>query len=99
MDLASEIITDKEQFFSKLDLVTYEGRYRANALLKRLKIKVYINRDDASCCGYAIFRNDKTLITYMQIGGAIAPIHYIEELDERVKLQDAQKEPYLVVDF
>lgn len=99
LDLASETITDKEQFFSKLDLVSYEGRYRANALLKRLKILVYINRDDASCCSYLIFRNNKTLITYMQIDGVIAPIHYIEELEDRVRMQDAQKEPYITVDF
>jgi hypothetical protein len=42
--LASESITSKEDFFAKLDLVSYEGRARANALLKRLKVQVKVRR-------------------------------------------------------
>lgn len=102
IDLASETITNKDDFFAKLDeggiLTSYEGRYRANALLKRLKIKVYITRDDGQSSSYAVFRSNKILIVYMQLDDIIAPIHYIEELDERVRLQDGQKEP-LLVDF
>src|SRR5690606_8885880 len=40
--LAADQITDKEDFLSKLDLVSREGRNAANALLKRLSISVFI---------------------------------------------------------
>lgn len=43
MALASESIIDKDAFFAALDLVSYEGRNRANALLKELKITVRIH--------------------------------------------------------
>jgi len=39
--LASERITSKEDFFSQLDLVSFEGRAAANGLLKRLGIYGY----------------------------------------------------------
>ncbi len=40
--LAAESITSKEDFFARVDLVSYEGRARANALLKRLRIRVEV---------------------------------------------------------
>ena len=40
--LAADRIVDREDFFQRLDLQSYEGRYRANALLKRLGITVWI---------------------------------------------------------
>lgn len=40
--LAADRIVDREHFFERLDLQSYEGRYRANALLKRLGITVWI---------------------------------------------------------
>ncbi|MES2786149.1 MAG: recombinase family protein [Pseudomonadota bacterium] len=40
--LAAETITSKADFFSKIDLVSYEGRARANGLLKRLRVRVEI---------------------------------------------------------
>jgi hypothetical protein len=43
LSLASEAITDKAAFFKALDLVSYEGRNRANALLKELKVTVRFN--------------------------------------------------------
>lgn len=46
--LASERITNKAEFFQRLDLVSYEGRNRANAFLKRLEVKVYVGK------GYAV---------------------------------------------
>lgn len=42
--VAKELIIDKEEFFSRLDLVTPEGRNRANALLKQLKIRALVDR-------------------------------------------------------
>ena len=101
--LAADTIIDKEAFFADLDLVSYEGRAQANALLKRLKIVVAISKgcgDSRDTTGYGIFRSNKLILAYMQLdSNVIAPIDYIEELDERIRLQDAQKEPYPIVDF
>nr|WP_315428100.1 recombinase family protein [uncultured Albidiferax sp.] len=42
--LASEAVMSKKDFLEKLDLVSYEGRNRANTLLKKLGITAYINK-------------------------------------------------------
>ena len=42
--LASEKTISKEDFLEKLDLVSYEGRNRANTLLKKMCILVYIGK-------------------------------------------------------
>jgi DNA invertase Pin-like site-specific DNA recombinase len=42
--LASEKITSYEDFRESVDLVSYEGRSRANSLCKRLEVQVYIGR-------------------------------------------------------
>ncbi|WP_263261880.1 recombinase family protein [Pseudomonas sp. RIT-PI-S] len=42
--LASTQVISKEDFFQKVDLVTYEGRAAANSLLKRLGIQVQFRR-------------------------------------------------------
>lgn len=49
LDIGEQKITSKDDFFARLDLVSYEGRSRANALVKRLHIVVEMERreDDA----------------------------------------------------
>lgn len=42
--LASTQVISKEDFFQKVDLVTYEGRAAANSLLKRLAVQVQFKR-------------------------------------------------------
>ncbi|NWL19936.1 recombinase family protein [Pseudomonas umsongensis] len=42
--LASTRVISKEDFFQKLDLVTYEGRAAANSLLKRLRVVILFKR-------------------------------------------------------
>jgi DNA invertase Pin-like site-specific DNA recombinase len=42
--LATNQVISKDDFFQKLDLVTYEGRAAANSLLKRLGIQVQFKR-------------------------------------------------------
>ena len=88
LDLASETITDKEQFFSKLDLVSYEGRYRANALLKRLNIKVAIQRDN----GDTTYIMDKSGVNVLGIiseaSGRIDMLAFTDTLLDKVKSQD-----------
>ena len=43
--LASEGVMSKKDFLEKLDLVSYEGRNRANSLLKKLGVTAYINKN------------------------------------------------------
>ncbi|MNU70744.1 hypothetical protein D3C71_601560 [compost metagenome] len=45
IDLSSEYVTDKFDFFKKLDLISYEGRYLANQQVQRLGVKVWIKHD------------------------------------------------------
>jgi DNA invertase Pin-like site-specific DNA recombinase len=42
--LATERISNREDFLTKVDLDSYEGRSRANALVKRLDVLVYLGR-------------------------------------------------------
>ncbi|CAM3480600.1 recombinase family protein [Polaromonas hydrogenivorans] len=42
--LAAEKTIDKQGFLKRLDLVSYEGRNRANMLLKKLEVLVYIGK-------------------------------------------------------
>jgi DNA invertase Pin-like site-specific DNA recombinase len=59
--LAMDRITNKEDFFARLDLESYEGRARANQLLKRLGIIVTAFRTDDSV-EYMVYRKElKTL--------------------------------------
>lgn len=96
--LASETITDKEHFFAKLTegniLSSYEGRYRANALLKRLKIKVYISRDDSHIKGlstYFIRQDLKMVLYYICLDDMIIAKPLTDEQREKVKIQDWSK--------
>lgn len=56
-DLGRERIVSKEEFFSRLDMVSYEGRAKANGLLKTLGISVRIRRGEG--------RGEKAEISYM----------------------------------
>lgn len=56
-DLGRERIISKEEFFDRLDMVSYEGRARANSLLKSLDISVRIQRGEG--------RGEKAEISYM----------------------------------
>lgn len=44
--LSAEYVTDKFDFFKKLDLDSYEGRFLANQQVQRLKVRVRIKHDD-----------------------------------------------------
>lgn len=46
LDLSSEYVTDKFDFFKKLDLISYEGRYLANQQVQRLGVEVWIKHDE-----------------------------------------------------
>lgn len=60
--LAMDRITNKEDFFARVDLVSYEGRARANQLLKRLGIMVTALRTD-DAIRYTAYRKDLRILT------------------------------------
>ncbi|EPJ92145.1 recombinase family protein [Pseudomonas psychrophila] len=65
-----EKIINKKEFFSKLDMVTYEARARANYLLKTLDVTVTIGREDG-CTLYAVASNDHLNFFVVQTGDAV----------------------------
>lgn len=60
--LAAEKTIDKQGFLRKLDLVSYEGRNKANMLLKKLEILVYFGK------GYVVTQQ----VQYRHPGGELA---------------------------
>lgn len=84
--LASQNIINKEEFFASLDLVTYENRYRANALLIRLEIKVHI--DAKKPVRYYVERNNQALIEIYNDGHQPIIIPSTADQFERLKQQN-----------
>lgn len=70
--LAMDRITNKEDFFARLDLVSYEGRARANQLLKRLGIIVTAIRTD-NAIEYMIYRNELKILKMVHSDGDAEP--------------------------
>ncbi len=63
LQLANSRITNKDEFFSRLDLESYEGRNAANRLIKRLGLVVYIDNGGESLLehgqvGYSLWKAD-----------------------------------------
>lgn len=65
VEIGEQKITSKDDFFARLDLVSFEGRARANALAKRLNIVVEMERREND----AVFR-------VRDIGGFLFSIIY-----------------------
>ena len=65
-DLSREKVISKEDFFAKLDLVSYQGRSRANSLLKNLGITVTLNRSKkkqfAEIINYWVLSREHTVL-------------------------------------
>lgn len=61
--LASRAITDKKAFFKALDLVSYEGRNRANALLKELGVTVRMNPAQSM---FRVMQGDESAFTIIK---------------------------------
>lgn len=85
--LASEAITSKEDFFAKLDLVSYEGRARANALLKRLKVQVKVRRVDDACF-YSVIRAGIPQVDISEKDGHAVSLPVNLEQMAKTKVQD-----------
>ncbi|MFR0692159.1 recombinase family protein [Enterobacterales bacterium AE_CKDN230030158-1A_HGKHYDSX7] len=53
-DIARETIASKDDFFNRLDLVSFAGRSAANAVLKRLRLNVYIRSSGPNACSFDV---------------------------------------------
>lgn len=85
-DSQREKILNKEDFFSRLDLLTFEGRAKANYLLKALKVKVQIERQEDKVC-YAIEVEGVLTFVMEQVSGNIDYYPYTGELTELLRSQ------------
>jgi hypothetical protein len=84
LDIGEQKITSKDDFFARLDLVSYEGRSRANALVKRLRIVVEMERRE----GDAVFR-------VRDAGGFLFSIIY--DNDNRISYWGNSKESHALI--
>jgi DNA invertase Pin-like site-specific DNA recombinase len=88
MKLASETIVDKADFISKLDLVSYPGRYRANELLKSLNIRVAILREGQDV-RYVVRQDDKSILAINQSPeNGISMVAFTQEMVSKISSQD-----------
>lgn len=89
LDISREKIKNKDDFFSKLDLVTYAGRSRANSLLKNLSIKVEILREDASkSILYRVEQGADKILEFVQKDDSLSVNAYSTEVFFNAARQD-----------
>ncbi|WMI99763.1 recombinase family protein [Pseudomonas chlororaphis subsp. aurantiaca] len=88
VDIKRDKIVSKEDFFSRLDLVTYEGRARANSLIKTLEIVIFIERGDDGVI-YSVESEGKSVMSLKYTDNSV--IHYwpkTREFLDMVKLHN-----------
>lgn len=94
--LASEAITDKAAFFKALDLVSYEGRNRANALLKELQVTVRI---DPANSLFRVMKGDTPAFDLIHTDSGVFDYHPgTNELAGVIQHQEGMWTPRLIVD-
>jgi hypothetical protein len=64
--LAADAITNKEDFLARVDLSSYEGRARANELMKRLGILVTASKADDTIT-YVVYKKELRIATMTDI--------------------------------
>jgi hypothetical protein len=71
--LAANSVIDREGFFKRIDLVTREGRNKANALMKRLGIKVAIKKAGrrSKTAYYSVYQNEERILTITDDAGKL----------------------------
>lgn len=85
-DSQREKIINKEDFFARLDLLSFEGRARANYLLKALKVQVRIERQEKTVC-YAIEVEGVLMFVMKEAGDQVDYYPYTGELTELLRIQ------------
>ncbi len=95
--LASSAITDKAAFFASLDLVSYEGRNRANALLKELHITIRVATGKPH--RYHVYQDEEPLFDLVNNADG-KPLFYAANLKQNgiIKRQEKSFTPMLNFD-
>jgi DNA invertase Pin-like site-specific DNA recombinase len=78
--LAADRITNKEDFFARLDLVSREGRARANELLKRLGIVVTAFKGPDDSITYQVFKKELKILMLLDDGRRIESVSYSQDV-------------------
>ncbi|MDO9332372.1 MAG: recombinase family protein [Pseudomonas sp.] len=98
--LAADKVMNKENFFEKLDLVSFEGRVAANNLIKRLGLHIFVNKKGRTDETYWVSKNNAiptlfsdeatNLLFYLMHKGG--NIRFEAMMDEYIDLQITQGE-------
>lgn len=107
---AAQTAASKAALMEKVDLVSREGRKEANALLRRLKIKVVAKRSVAKV-SYQVFQANRRLLELYATDTEVIAVPYSQEVAKRmhdqgetdelaysVSLDDAISKPTVSVD-
>lgn len=94
--LAADKITNKADFFARLDLESYEGRARANELLKRLGILVTAFKvgDEIT---YQVYKRELKILTMTDAGNGVQIQSYTGGVTEAMYRQGEIGEDELIV--
>ncbi|WP_321838413.1 recombinase family protein [Pseudomonas kulmbachensis] len=78
--LATSQVVSKEDFFEKLDLVSFEGRHAANSLLKRLGVTISVLSEESTEQWYMVKTEARALFAIFHRSDEIA----IRSIDSRI---------------
>jgi hypothetical protein len=96
--LAANTVIDRQAFFERINLSTRASRNQANALLKRLGIKVTVKKagSRSKLAHYAVYQNEKLIMKLTDDAGKIETHSYSADLTMRLydqgELQEHQLE-------
>lgn len=78
--LATSQVVSKEDFFERLDLVSFEGRHAANSLMKRLSVKISVLSEESTEQWYSVNTQARTLFAIFHRADKIT----IRSLDSKI---------------
>lgn len=92
--LAANTVIDRQAFFERVNLTNRAARSQANALLKRLGIKVAIRKAGSrkKLAHYAVYQNERLLMKLNDEAGKIVPVSYSQEMTMRLHSQGELQE-------
>jgi hypothetical protein len=95
--LAANTVIDRQAFFDRVDLTNRAGRHQANALLKRLGIKVAISKAGrrSKLAYYSVYQNEKLIMKVRDEAGKIDTTSYSPDMTMRLYHQGELQEHQL----
>lgn len=84
--LAANTVIDRQAFFERVNLSSRESRNQANALLKRLGIKVAIRKagSRSKLSHYVVYQNEKLIMKWTDDAGRVEPVSYSADMTMRL---------------